>query len=627
MYKESLFKLIRKEEVVIWAGAGLSINAGFPSGNELKEILLNDLTKPEQENINKSLQLPALAEEYFRLKNNNRNSLIRILNQTFLNKKPKSTGCHENLAIIPHFKTIITTNYDTLIEDALSQNGQVAYSAKQIPYLENGKTHIFKVHGDLKEPDSIIITDSDYQNFFKLDSENGVYWTVIKERLSTNCILFLGYNLDDPNISVIFDKITDELGANRKECFLVAPNLAKHKINNLSRKGIHYIDSTAEDLIKELIINLKENIIEDIEQGKTSADTFRNFLSNIDLLPDLKADRERYKVQSLRGTKETIEGKMNLTFKNDPEFNMAFSDFVTGKKVGNFEIPEERLIDADFRYGGVKFPNLKSISRIEFKSIPRHTTTIDIRFDDHFELTNIPTKIYGSHGNGEVQLKLHSSDLKANFSLIEYHKTDFNFTYKHSEICKNVKEEIELFLFLKKLSKGTPFCVYEKSVRKLKAALTRSDSMLSESEYFLTYFKSLQRIEKHFNIRFANISISSINKSTKNIVSNIIAAIDGQSVEYKYDQELTIELIENYPEETIKQLSAINEEKQPIAAFEPIEEILELHGHKINLGYKKTEFPEPMVINLKEIVDRKSNIVRIKSQSKKMIVSYKKEKW
>lgn len=627
MYKESLFKLIRKEEVVIWAGAGLSIYAGFPSGKELKEILLKDLTIPERENINNSIPLPALAEEYFQLKNNNRNSLIRILNQTFLNKKPKSTESHENLAIIPHFKTIITTNYDTLIEDALSQNGQVAYSAKQIPYLENGKTHIFKVHGDLKEPDSIIITDSDYRNFFKLDSENGVYWTVIKERLSTNCVLFLGYNLDDPNVSVIFDKITDELGANRKECFLVAPNLTKHKINNLSQKGINYIDSTAEDLIKELIINLKENIIEDFENRKTSADTFRNFLSNIGLLPDLKADSERYKVHSLRGTKESIEGDMNLTFKNDPEFNKEFNDFVTGKKVGVFEIPEERLIEADFRYGGVKFPNLKSINKIEFKSIPRFTTTIDVRFDDHFELTNIPTKIYGTPGNIEIQLKLNNSDLKANFNLIEYPKTDFNFNYKHGETCKNVKEEIELFLFLKNLSKGTPFSIYEKSRQKIKAVLSPSNSMLSESEYFLNYFKNLQRIEKHFNIRFADISFSSINKTTKNIVLDIIAAIDGQSVEYKYDQELTMELIENYPEETIEQLSAINKEKQPIAAFEPNEKIVELHGHEINLGYKKTEFPESMVINLKEIVDRKSNIVRIKSQSKKMIVSYKKEKW
>ena len=626
MYKESLFKLIRKEEVVIWAGAGLSIYAGFPSGNELKETLLNDLTKPERENINSSLQLPALAEEYLRLKNHSRNSLIRILNQTFLNKQPKSTDCHKNLAIIPHFKTIITTNYDTLIEDAFMQKGQVAYSAKQIPYLENRKTHIFKVHGDLKEPDSIIITDSDYRNFFKLDSEDGVYWTVIKERLSSNSILFLGYNLDDPNISVIFDKITDELGANRKESFFVAPNLPQHKINNLLQKGIHYINSTAEDLIKELLLNLKENIIEDIENGRTSADTFRTFLSNIDLLPDLKGNKESYKVQSLRGTNESIEGKMNFTFKNDPEFHKEFNDFVLGKKIGNLEIPEERLIDVDFRYGGIKFPYLKGISKLEFKSIPTLVTLIDIRFEDYMELTDIPIKVFGSTNNIEVQLEMKNAELKANFNLIEYPKTDFKFQYKHNELCKNIKEEIELFSFLRNLAKGLPFTIFEKSGKKLKAAFSLSEIMIDESEYYLNYFENLSKIEKHYDIRFTDINISSVAK-TYNIALDIIAAIDGTNVEHRWDDELSIELVENYSDEAIEQFNAINKNKTPIAAFEPVEEIVNLHGHEINLGYRKTEFPDAFIVNLQELSDRKTNIAKLKSQSKKMLVSFKKEKW
>ena len=222
MHKDSLFELIRKEEVIIWAGSGLSLYAGFPSGKDLGSILVENLTKTEKLNINVNLPLPDLAEEFYRLKGNNKNTLIRILIDTFKNKQPKSTEYHEKLSIIPHFKTIITTNYDTLIEDAFKQKGQVIISSKQIAYLEKEKTQIFKVHGDLSEPDSIIITKSDYNNFFKDNSENDVYWTVIKERLSTKNVLFLGYNLEDPNVSVIFDRITDALGSNRKECFLVS---------------------------------------------------------------------------------------------------------------------------------------------------------------------------------------------------------------------------------------------------------------------------------------------------------------------------------------------------------------------------------------------------------------------
>ena len=48
MYKESLFQAISKGEVVLWAGAGLSLYAGLPSGVQLREILYEGLTPLEK---------------------------------------------------------------------------------------------------------------------------------------------------------------------------------------------------------------------------------------------------------------------------------------------------------------------------------------------------------------------------------------------------------------------------------------------------------------------------------------------------------------------------------------------------------------------------------------------------
>lgn len=217
---ENLFGLIRSEEVVIWAGAGLSISAGYPSGKELCEILLHNLPKSEKELINNNLLLPDLAEEIYRIKGNNRNSIIRILKKTYLDIKPKTTECHDKIALIPHFKTILTTNYDKLLEDSFGDKAQLILSNNHIPYFEKNKTEIFKVHGDLTLPESIIITKSDYNNFFTLNKEDDIYWTVIKERLSTKSVLFIGYNLEDPNISVIFEKIFNTLGSHRKRMLL-----------------------------------------------------------------------------------------------------------------------------------------------------------------------------------------------------------------------------------------------------------------------------------------------------------------------------------------------------------------------------------------------------------------------
>ena len=38
IYKERLFELISKEDVILFAGAGLSMYAGYPNGNGLRSI-------------------------------------------------------------------------------------------------------------------------------------------------------------------------------------------------------------------------------------------------------------------------------------------------------------------------------------------------------------------------------------------------------------------------------------------------------------------------------------------------------------------------------------------------------------------------------------------------------------
>lgn len=38
-----LFELIRKEDIVLFIGAGFSLKAGYPGGNRLAEIIYNDL--------------------------------------------------------------------------------------------------------------------------------------------------------------------------------------------------------------------------------------------------------------------------------------------------------------------------------------------------------------------------------------------------------------------------------------------------------------------------------------------------------------------------------------------------------------------------------------------------------
>lgn len=624
MYKDSLFDLIRNEEVIIWAGAGLSISAGYPTGKELGEILVENLSLSEKEQINKTLPLPDLAEEIFRLKGGSRNYLIKILRQVF-KKKPINTDCHRQISDIPHFKTIITTNYDTLLEDEFGDKAQVILSTDDIPYLEKGKKQIFKVHGDLKEPNSVIITRTDYNRFFKNSSENDVYWTVIKERLSTNTVLFIGYNLEDPNVSVIFDRITEALGANRKECFLIAPNLPPQKVNDLYRKQIHYINSTAAEFFAELIQNLKEHILEDLENGKTSADTVREFLSNIKLLPNLSADDKNFKVHSIHSSEGTVEGKMNFSVIDDPEFIKELNSFIAGEKLGSIEIPEDKLINADFWYGGIKMPSTDGISKLIFKSNPSKKAVVDIRFDDGLEIVDVTIEVYTSISTVEVHVLLKNAKLEFCFPPKVTQGTEYKFNYKHNETSTNVRDEIELYTLLDNLGKGKRFTIFIKDGEKYSVVLPALTPILKESEYFLKFFENIKLIEKHYNVRFSDFNAIQITESTYNTISLLLALIKNGFIEYNWDKEINSGLYD-YSDQAFELLKHADGNNLTLVEHIDTEETVELLGQSIRLGYKVIELVEPLIVNLKDVIEKGEKVLQVKSRRNKIRVSYKDSK-
>ena len=115
MSKERIFELIRKEETILFVGAGMSLYAGYPSGAGLAKIMYDNLTNDLQKDIEFTANLPKLAEDIYYLKGGNKNYLIENLKKEF-QKEPTSSETHQLLSKIPQIKTIITTNYDTLFE-------------------------------------------------------------------------------------------------------------------------------------------------------------------------------------------------------------------------------------------------------------------------------------------------------------------------------------------------------------------------------------------------------------------------------------------------------------------------------------------------------------------------------
>lgn len=456
-----------------------------------------------------------------------------------------------------------------------------------------------------------------------MNSEYSTYWSVLKERLSTNSVLFLGYNLEDPNVSVIFERITDNLKSNRKECFLVAPNLPIHKINDLTLKGIKYIDSTAEKLLEELVQVLKDNIVKDLENNKVTANSFKQFVQNFNILPKLDSSKDNFKVEGFKSLNGTpAEGMLSLTLSDENNFLIEFRDFIQGKSFGEFEISENIIKNAEITFEGIRLTNYTEGAKFSFKSHAIYDDTVNIRFANGEEFFEFPVKLYGNESLIEVHSKLKSCKMIFKINFKDFPSCDFNFNYTREEICLNTRIALEMYNFLRNFAEGHEFTIFMKSGQKFSKSLQKFPELLDHSLFYIQYFQKLQIIEKNYYIQFSNFSFNQINQDSIKLVDELIDLIQNGFILYDYNDGLQMELIPDYSQETIEALKGIGEDGSPIVGAENNFSTEILHGQKINLGYKKVEILDPIIININDIINRATNIALAESKSKTMRMTY-----
>src|SRR5690606_4458993 len=151
-----IVELIKKEKICLWIGSGMSVYAGYPRVSELKEIIYQSI--PDEYKVEDSIntELAELAETI--LNSLNGKQIVKQILLKSFQKSPKHTYFHDLLGKIPFFKTIITTNYDRLVENAYADNAIVIRKAENRVLINHNLTTIYKVHGCVDYLDGLVIT-------------------------------------------------------------------------------------------------------------------------------------------------------------------------------------------------------------------------------------------------------------------------------------------------------------------------------------------------------------------------------------------------------------------------------------------------------------------------------------
>lgn len=192
---KKLFDAARNNKLIIFSGAGVSLNSGIPDFNSLTNKILEGQKNQYTGSYSPSERLER-AEKLDGLK-------IKQITKEIIEgsvQKNKNLACQELL--IKFFGDnplkIVTTNFDTNLSKAakklkLKQERREEFFQPALP-LGNNFNGIVYLHGSISDEKNLVLTEED---FAKSYLEHGRTSSFLREIFAKYVILFIGYSFND----------------------------------------------------------------------------------------------------------------------------------------------------------------------------------------------------------------------------------------------------------------------------------------------------------------------------------------------------------------------------------------------------------------------------------------------
>jgi len=187
---------ILEHKPVLWVGAGLSVAAGYPSLDKVlsalraaadRDLVEGDFTQVVDDFVAKM----------------SRGRLANVLQRLF-QRPHEPTETHKaiaRLAAAGRFTTLVTTNYDDLLERALAAAGVevLVEVLEQNASLreQGGAVRLMKIHGSYNDWAHIILSGNSYATF---EARYGFLRAQLDVLLQQHPLLFVGCSLQDPRV-------------------------------------------------------------------------------------------------------------------------------------------------------------------------------------------------------------------------------------------------------------------------------------------------------------------------------------------------------------------------------------------------------------------------------------------
>jgi NAD-dependent SIR2 family protein deacetylase len=213
---DHLCSAIEKEIVMPFIGAGMSVPSGIPTWSDSMKRLQR-LSRLEEAKLLSFLQRGAFEDAASALLEK---MPLRLFNEQLeqIYRRDHEAAISGPIRFLPEIfsSTILTTNYDTILED-LYKNRNNAFDSilygtgieDYRPLRADGSQCLLKIHGDFRLPRTRVLTKEEYDRFYLNTSKTCNEMSII---LKNNSLLFLGCSLlNDRTMQLMYNlSKTDE---------------------------------------------------------------------------------------------------------------------------------------------------------------------------------------------------------------------------------------------------------------------------------------------------------------------------------------------------------------------------------------------------------------------------------
>lgn len=152
-------------------------------------------------------------------------------------------------------RTVVLTAYDTLLEAALREAGvpfNRVVTTGDVGFVRPDRPTLVYLYGLAERPETLVVTEDDHYALHRDRDKEGVL-DEVRQAFSRNLVLFLGYDLADPDFRLLWHDTLGRMGRMAVGALAAAPGLPAEEARLWSERQVTVLDMEPTALLASLV--------------------------------------------------------------------------------------------------------------------------------------------------------------------------------------------------------------------------------------------------------------------------------------------------------------------------------------------------------------------------------------